>query len=554
MCHRPASCWELELWNSLKLTLNECPADNDTINHAIMVRLCSSSRILLMILLLDEQRISVVSFRHHRDAARHTDGRFYSTPTGSRAPPPPPPPPPNLVKAKPSRVLESILGDMSSDDFFEKVWQNQPKIVSKGVLGGNKDMTADKKAEKPEDPSFDGKVMESIPLEETIRQGWNVVTQLLDNAPLLDRNENNLELPVVMMDGNVQKLEEVMERYGTKQTLYSAFLDGCSIVQNHADLISPWIAALCHDLQNTFPYVFAQTYLTPPFSQTLNPHADDRDVIVIQILGEKEWQVYQEVPIPFPYPHEQVGKRRDLPVPLQVLDGPTSVSRTLRIGDVLYIPRGHVHQAFSSDDLSCHVTVAIATFDWSLGAAVHRLTQDILMQDMESRKSIIPVHNRDQLRKQLDRVMGLLKDEITIDFLEKNVMARADHHVQMDNPIRLGLLHDSAAYDKPIVHTTDTVGPEAASKVTWNTLLRAATSAEKESVNLKGQVGLFIRDDTKVDILAAAARFKDSNISKSVLELRSLDSNLQTNPYVCDLTLLAFAKQAVSLGALAVVE
>jgi ribosomal protein L16 Arg81 hydroxylase len=468
-----------------------------------------------------------------------------------------PSPPINGIKAKSSKVLQSILGIMSTDEFFENVWQVQPKLISSGFSVETKDSIDDDykiQKEKPNDPWFNTKKMKTNPLEETIRQAWTVVTELLQRAPLLGRNENNLELPVVMIDGNVQPLEDVMKRHGTTQTLFSAYLDGCSIVQNHADLISPWIAALCLDLQNTFPYVFAQTYLTPPMSQTLNPHADDRDVIVIQLLGTKEWSVYQNVPIPYPYPHEQVGKRPDLPVPPSVLSGPTSISKTLQPGDVLYIPRGHVHQAFSSDDMSFHITIAIATFDWTLGATLHRLTQAVLMQDLESRKSVLPIHSREQLQSQLDRALNILKREITMDVLERNVMARTDQHIQLDDSLRLTLLRECASYGVPIKRqTTECVGTQAAEQVAWDTVLRAATPEEKESIDLNGQIGLCIREDIKTDILAAAARFKDSDMSKRVSDLRSLERDLKTNPFVCDLTLLAFAKQAVSLGALAVV-
>ncbi|KAL3908743.1 MAG: hypothetical protein SGARI_002928, partial [Bacillariaceae sp.] len=440
-----------------------------------------------------------------------------------------PPRGPKPLDIEASKVLKSILGDdMTTDAFFENVWQIEPKIVSKGIAAKDGESTG---TIPRVDPVFDAQAVKEQPLEEALQQGWNVLVDILERAPLLDRNENNLELPVVMMNGDVQPLEEVMERYGTTQTLFSAFLDGCSIVQNHADLISPWVAAVCHDLQSAFPYVFAQTYLTPPFSQTLNPHADDRDVIVIQLLGNKEWSVYQDVPIPYPYPHEQVGKRPEMPVPPQVLEGPTSISKTLSPGDVLYIPRGHVHQAFSSDDFSCHITIAIATFDWTLGAAIHRMTQAILMQDMESRKSMIPVHNREKLQEQLDRAMSLLQEEMTVDLLERNVMARTEQHAQLDNPLRLNLLRETTAFGIPTSESTEIVGPEAAKRVTWNTRLRGATTDEKESVNLAGQVGMCIREDVKRDILAAAATFKDTNTAKPVSDIRSLDPDLQNNPY-----------------------
>jgi hypothetical protein len=450
-----------------------------------------------------------------------------------------------------------MLGEMSSKEFFDTMWQNKPMVFPRGI-----DMDDDiTKTRLASSIKFDKDKMKEFPLEETIEQGWNVITEILGpRAPILDMKQpQSLELPVIMMNGNVAPLEEMVRRYGKRQTLFAAYLDGCSVVQNHADLISPWIATICHDLQTVFPYVFAQTYLTPPFSQTLNPHADDRDVIVIQLLGQKEWKVYENVPIEYPYPHEQVGKRPDLPVPPFVLDGPTSVSQTLKPGDMLYIPRGHVHQAYSSDDVSCHITVAIATFDWTLGASLHRLVQGILMQDKESRKSMLPLQNKQQLQQQIDRAMELLQKQITVDDVERTLLGRTEQHLQLDEPIRTNLIQE---YSKPIYEemqlSTLPVGPPAARGITWKTKLRAATTDEKAAVSMKRKGPprpMYIRPETRENILQVVAQLQtNNNESCSVLELRSLCADLESNPYVCDLSLLAFAKQAVALGALAVAD
>ena len=461
----------------------------------------------------------------------------------------------------PSKVFKSMLGgEMSMQTFLNTIWQTKPMVFTRGMDYDDDMSTARTSTADINKSLFDLEKMNDFPLEETIEQGWNVLTELMNRAPLLGRNNQNLELPVIMMNGNAQPLEEVMRRYGKRQTLFSAYLDGCSVVQNHADLLSPWIASICHDLQTIFPYIYAQTYLTPPFSQTLNPHADDRDVIIIQLLGQKEWNVYEEVPIPYPYPHEQVGKRPDLPVPSHVINGPTSVSQTLRPGDMLYIPRGYVHQAFSSDDVSCHITIAIATFDWTLGASLHRLTQSILMQDEESRKSMLPLRDKEYLQTQIDRAMDILEKEITIDKVERSLQGRTQQHLQLDDPIRDNLIKTYSQLTFQELRLSPLcVGPQAARRITWTTKVRAATPDEKAAVvnpNQKRQRPLFIRPDTRDDILPAMAQLKTGGAksSCSVLELRSLCKDLESNPYVDDLTLLAFAKQAVALGALAVAE
>ena len=176
--------------------------------------------------------------------------------------------------------------------------------------------------------------------------GLQGIVKALDDAcqtflePLTAESQNSL--PMVSRNRQCLSLQELAPLYGND--LFAAYLDGCSIIMNHVDRLCPNTAALCEDLQKTFPFAYANAYLTPPASQAVAAHADDRDVFVIQVYGQKAWRVYEEIPIQYPYPHEQVGKN-GMPVPPSVLEGPCSIDTVLRPGDVLYIPRGHVHQA-----------------------------------------------------------------------------------------------------------------------------------------------------------------------------------------------------------------
>jgi len=59
------------------------------------------------------------------------------------------------------------------------------------------------------------------------------------------------------------------------------------------ELICPEILTLCESLENDkeipLPYVYANLYLTPPGSQSVTAHADDRDVVVLQVrVSEKK--------------------------------------------------------------------------------------------------------------------------------------------------------------------------------------------------------------------------------------------------------------------------
>ena len=155
---------------------------------------------------------------------------------------------------------------------------------------------------------------------------------------------------------------------------HAAYLDGCSIVVNHLEASCEAVRALCAGLREDFPHAYANSYLTPPGSQAVAPHADDRDVLVWQCAGRKRWKVYKDPPVQLPFTREQVGKSELYSVPEETLDAANLLlETTLLPGDVLYMPRGWVHEAATVEsEGSLHLTLALATQDWawsSLAAA-----------------------------------------------------------------------------------------------------------------------------------------------------------------------------------------
>jgi ribosomal protein L16 Arg81 hydroxylase len=80
---------------------------------------------------------------------------------------------------------------------------------------------------------------------------------------------------------------------------YLAFCCHASVVINRADKFSAELHSLCTSLQNEMPFAYCQVYLTPSNCQTVCAHSDDRDVLLLQVLGKKRWRVY-DAPIPLP--------------------------------------------------------------------------------------------------------------------------------------------------------------------------------------------------------------------------------------------------------------
>jgi hypothetical protein len=114
--------------------------------------------------------------------------------------------------------------------------------------------------------------------------------------------------------------------------------------------------------------VGAHAYLTPANSRGLGVHCDYQDVFVIQLDGAKRWKVREWTSR---YPIEQTTldiSEDDLPN--------IRLDTTLEKGDVLYIPRGSVHEAWTEGAFSLHLSLSIypATYNDLLTTALKGLS------------------------------------------------------------------------------------------------------------------------------------------------------------------------------------
>jgi ribosomal protein L16 Arg81 hydroxylase len=132
------------------------------------------------------------------------------------------------------------------------------------------------------------------------------------------------------------------------------FADGYTIVLDGVERHIRAIAALSQsiEVELNFP-VQVNAYITPPRSQGLVPHYDDHDVLILQIQGSKTWHIYEGVDVP---PRE-IQREKDKAVGIE--DLPSPIDLQLEAGDVLYLPRGKVHEAETNSEPSIHLTVGV---------------------------------------------------------------------------------------------------------------------------------------------------------------------------------------------------
>jgi ribosomal protein L16 Arg81 hydroxylase len=143
---------------------------------------------------------------------------------------------------------------------------------------------------------------------------------------------------------------------------------GGTIILNHLHRRHPPLANLCAALELEFSAPFqTNVYLTPARAQGFHPHFDTHDVLVLQIAGSKRWQLYG-TPVDLALKGHGAHARQDEP-------GPVNEEFDLRAGDTLYLPRGLVHEAISTDEASLHITVGALSWTWFdfLLEAVERL-------------------------------------------------------------------------------------------------------------------------------------------------------------------------------------
>ncbi|XP_044226425.1 ribosomal oxygenase 2 [Thunnus albacares] len=96
--------------------------------------------------------------------------------------------------------------------------------------------------------------------------------------------------------------------------------------------------------------VGSNVYITPQESQGLPAHYDDVEVFILQLEGQKHWRLYSPtVPLAAEYSVESEEK----------IGSPTH-DIVLKAGDLLYFPRGTIHQANTPAgvDHSIHLTLS----------------------------------------------------------------------------------------------------------------------------------------------------------------------------------------------------
>jgi bifunctional lysine-specific demethylase and histidyl-hydroxylase NO66 len=135
------------------------------------------------------------------------------------------------------------------------------------------------------------------------------------------------------------------------------FLDGHTVVLQGLHRLWPplidFAGALTTDLGHP---VQVNAYVTPASAQGFSAHYDVHDVFVLQVAGEKRWQIHP--PVLDAPSRDQPWTDRRAAVAARAEEPPV-IDAVLRPGDALYLPRGYLHAAEALGGVTCHLTVGV---------------------------------------------------------------------------------------------------------------------------------------------------------------------------------------------------
>ncbi len=237
-----------------------------------------------------------------------------------------------------------VLSPLDPEVFFQEYWQQRPLVLSRNA------------------PDYFASLFSLGALEELLwstRPGWGDV-QLANHR----RGEGWVDYT---------RQPPSLDR------LARAHAQGDTLILNDVQLRSQPVARLCRSFETVLNFmVNVNMYLTPKGAQGLAPHFDTQEVFVLQVRGSKHWRLYPpcvELPV-----EEMAGALPEgyAPEPMMTVH--------LRAGDMLYMPRGVVHEALTGSEESLHLTVGVNVLTWKT------LLEDVLRlvteRDVAFRKAL----------------------------------------------------------------------------------------------------------------------------------------------------------------------
>ncbi|CAI5644546.1 unnamed protein product [Oreochromis niloticus] len=227
-----------------------------------------------------------------------------------------------LCFQSPATLFESLIQPMGTDQFFSEYWEKKPLHLQRSDPG-----TA----------LYYQSLFQLCDLQSLCSQGLeyyrdiNVVRCVNGKKKLLNK-EGRVKHSVL---NKIMSQNKATVQYHQPQR----FKDELWRIQEKLEC---FFGAL----------VGSNIYITPEESQGLPPHYDDVEVFILQLEGQKHWHLYNPtVPLAAEY---SVQSEDSIGIPTHDI--------ILKAGDLLYFPRGTIHQARTPAGVNCSIHLTLSTY------------------------------------------------------------------------------------------------------------------------------------------------------------------------------------------------
>ncbi|XP_030052384.1 ribosomal oxygenase 1 isoform X2 [Microcaecilia unicolor] len=223
-------------------------------------------------------------------------------------------------KGRSAKLFEWMIAPISSEHFFSQIWEKRPALIRRHNFEYYKGL-------------FSTAEFDRILRENDVQFGVNLDVTTYSNGKRETHNPPGRALPLVVWD---------------------YYKNGCSLRLLNPQAFSITVWNFLSVLQEHFGSMCgANTYLTPAGTQGFAPHYDDIEAFVIQLEGKKHWRVYN------PRKNTDVLPQFSSDNFSQEAIGEPILEAIVEPGDVLYFPRGFIHQGDCLPDThSLHITVS----------------------------------------------------------------------------------------------------------------------------------------------------------------------------------------------------
>ncbi|XP_063993365.1 ribosomal oxygenase 1 [Diachasmimorpha longicaudata] len=307
-----------------------------------------------------------------------------------------------------STLFDWVIHPLNVDAFFKNNWEKAPLHIKRNR------------------PNYYKLLLSTAQIDEILRRYYILFTKNLDvtayvNGKRETHNPEGRALPSVVWD---------------------YYANGCSVRMLNPQTFIPKLHNLNATLQEFFDcFVGANFYLTPPGSQGFAPHYDDIEAFILQIEGKKRWRLYKPRNTSEFLPRTS-SKNFD---PSEI--GNPILDVVLHAGDLLYFPRGTIHQGETlNDSHSLHVTLSVYQKNcWGdfLEKLMPEALKTAIAEDSEFREGM-PLH----YLKSVGRAHDDKDDDMRRMILEKakKLLTKAIEKIDVDkaaDQMAKGHIHDS---------------------------------------------------------------------------------------------------------------